>query len=253
MILLAPVGAVAHELWLDAAEWQVAPGDTMLLDIRNGENFNGIDLGWFAAQIVRLDHITADGVTPVVGRMGDIPAVAVTAAAGLNVVVYESTPSQLTYATWDKLANFLRHKDALWVEAAHDARGLSRDGVTESYTRHVKALVAAGPDGADAAVGLETEFVALAHPATPGLTTMPVQLLYQGQPRGDAQVEIFDRAPDGTVTVTLTRTDASGQAQVPVQAGHTYLLDAVLLRPVTATPGVQWHSLWAALTFALPG
>lgn len=252
LIALAPAPGLAHELWLDAQEWQVAPGDTLQLNLRNGEGFKGVDLGWFAAQIARLDHIAGGAVTPVPGRMGDIPAVVVTAEPGLNVVIYQSTSSQLTYAIWEKFENFLRHKDAMWVQQAHAARGFSPDGITESYTRHAKALITAGPGGMDAPAGLDTEFVALADPAAPGLSAMPVRLLYQGQPRGDAQVEIFDRAPDGTVTVTLTRTDGDGMALIPVATGHAYLVDAVLLRPVTDNPDVQWHSLWAALTFAVP-
>ena len=212
----------------------------------------GISLGWFAARIDRLDHIVGQDAAPVAGRMGDIPAVVVAAVPGLNRVVYQSTASQITYASWDKFAEFLRHKDALWVERVHDARGLPRDGITESYTRHAKALVSAGAGGADAPAGLATEFVALADPYSPGLTTLPVRLLYRGAPRPAAQVEIYDRAPDGTVTVTFARTDADGMADIPVQSGHVYLLDAVLLRPVLDDTAVQWQSLWAALTFAVP-
>jgi hypothetical protein len=85
---------------------------------------------------------------------------------------------------------------------------------------------------------------------------MAVALFYQDAPRPDAQVEVFARAPDGTVTVTLHRTDAAGEARVPVAPGHDYLFDAVVLRPSLEAGSQErapvWETLWAALTFAVP-
>jgi 5-hydroxyisourate hydrolase-like protein (transthyretin family) len=79
-----------------------------------------------------------------------------------------------------------------------------------------------------------------------------VQLYYQGKPQSDAQVEIFDSAPDGTVHISLIRTDAQGRAVIPVASGHSYLLDAVRLRSYDGPQEAVWESLWASLTFAVP-
>jgi len=103
-------------------------------------------------------------------------------------------------------------------------------------------------------VGHSTEFVAITNPYGANFTqTFKSQLFYQGQPRGDAQVEIFDKAPDGTVTVTLTRTDSAGFSSFPTKPNHSYLIDAVVLR-APAEPGgdYAWETLWAAMTFAVP-
>ena len=83
---------------------------------------------------------------------------------------------------------------------------------------------------------------------------MPVQVFYQGQPRANAQVELFDRAPDGTVTATTTRTDGQGRAFLSVQPGHMYLADHVVMRERDpAEPeGAAWESLWASLSFEVP-
>ena len=65
--------------------------------------------------------------------------------------------------------------------------------------------------------GMETEFVALSNPYAADFDgTMQVQLLLSGAPRADAQVEVLHRAPDGSVDVTLHRTDDQGQAAIPV-------------------------------------
>ena len=128
--------------------------------------------------------------------------------------------------------------------------------MVERYSRHAKSLMAVdGGDGSDRARGLLTEIVAGANPYTEDMSGgMPVQVLYEGAPRQDVQVELFDRAPDGSVTVTLHRTDAEGRVTLPVVPGHAYLVDSVVLRalePATEA-GEVWESLWASLTFAVP-
>ena len=77
-----------------------------------------------------------------------------------------------------------------------------------------------------------------------------MQLLYQNEPLANAQIEVFDKAPDDNVVITLLRSDAKGEAVIPVTSGHSYLIDAVRLRP--ATGEAVWETLWAALTFAVP-
>ena len=82
--------------------------------------------------------------------------------------------------------------------------------------------------------------------------TMKVQLLDRGLPRVDAQVEVFDRAIDGTVKIDLYRTNEKGIAEVPVTPGHSYLFDGVVLRPITDGQDAIWDTFWASLTFAVP-
>lgn len=108
--------------------------------------------------------------------------------------------------------------------------------------------------GQDHAFGLLTEIVALANPYTDDLSGgMPVQVLYDGAPRPDAQVEVFAKQGEA-VTISTVRTDAEGRALVPVSPGTRYMLDSVVLRevPAGAFDGAVWESLWANLTFAVP-
>jgi hypothetical protein len=172
--------------------------------------------------------------------------------------VHETRDNRLTYSDWDKFVAFVTEKDAAWVLDAHVARGLPDTGFVEVYSRYAKALVAVG-DGAgrDRPQGLETEFVARANPYTAPLEVLPVDLYYRGWPRANAQVEVFARAPDGTVEISALRTDGAGRVDVPVRPGYRYMLDAVVLREPDAPAGAAvrgavWESLWANLTFAVP-
>ncbi len=246
---------LGHEFWIDATTYQVDPGTPIVANLKNGQNFVGSNLTYLDRRMTRFDMIQGATVLPVPGRMGDVPAMKVSAPQdGLWVVVHETTPNTLTYREWAKFQTFADHKDFPDIRARHAARGLPEEDFVETYTRHVKALIAVGGGaGRDAPTGLATEFVALANPYTDDISAgFPVQVLYQGAPRPQAQVEIFDRAADGTVTVTLGRTDDAGQALIPVIPGHTYLLDAVVLRPAPEGDDAVWETLWAALTFSVP-
>ena len=251
--------AVSHELWIDAQEYQVQSGTDVVADLRNGQTFAGISLAWFDNRIAVMDMAQGDQRTPITGRAGDTPAIRVPAAQeGLMVLAYQSQPSTVSYDSWEKFAAFLEHKDLEGAAQAHRARGLPEAGFKEVYTRYSKALVGVGNGaGTDRDMGFETEFLALSNPYVDDLGDgFAVRLEYQGQVRAQAQIEIFDRARDGTVAVRTVRTDDKGEARIAVTPGHVYLLDAVVLREPAAVIAAQkdavWESLWAAMTFAVP-
>ena len=251
--------ASAHEFWIEPEKFQVESGAPLVADLRNGQNFSGSSMGYFTKRIARFELIQGADITAVEGRMGDVPALQTTAPGdGLLVILHQTAPTRLTYATWDKFQAFADHKDFPDIHARHQARGLPEEGFSEIYTRFVKALVAVGSGaGADKNQGMETEFVALANPYTDDLAQgLPVQLFYKGLPRGDAQVEVFERDADGLVKIILLRTDAEGRTRIPVAPGHSYLLDAVVLRPAPQGDAegdtAAWESLWAGLSFAVP-
>lgn len=235
-------------------------GASLAIHLRNGEGFQGVDLAWFDRRILRFDRVQNGERAALKGRSGDIPAVRLADIGdGLLVLAYESAPGTVTYREWDKFTAFAQHKDLQGTTGAHAARGLPRTRFRELYSRYSKALIGAGTAaGRDRALGLETEFVALANPYTDALDAgLPVQLFYRGAPRASAQVEIFDRAPDGAVTISTLRTDRQGRAAIPVRPGHEYLLDAVVIRQpapaLAAEKDAVWETLWAAMTFRVPG
>jgi cobalt/nickel transport protein len=242
----------AHEFWIEPQRFQVESGEDMAIDLKNGQNFVGTRLSYFQNQFTRFELAQGDTLIPAEGRTGDRPALKATAPQdGLLVILHESTPGRLKYTEWAKFAKFAAHKDFPNAEADHTAAGWPREDFRESYTRHVKALMSVGTgEGADQKYGMETEFVALTNPYSDDFDgTMRVQVFFKDTPRADAQVEVFERAPDETVAITLYRTNYEGIASIPVKPAHTYLFDAVVLQPHTADDKSVWQTLWAALTF----
>jgi uncharacterized GH25 family protein len=258
LLLLLATPISAHELWIEPLNWQPAPDGRLEANLVNGQNFEGITLSYLPKWFSRFEVVTGDIMAAVDGRIGNTPAVAQPVAGdGLHVVVYQSTPSTVTYAEWAKFLTFVTHKDLGDIGAQHQARGLPETAFKEVYTRYSKALVGVGSaDGADKRMGLETEIVALDNPYVTGGSTVRVQLFYGDEARANAQIELFERAADGTVVVTLQRTDATGIATLPVRAGYEYMADAVVMREpsdaLAAEYGAVWETLWANLTFAVP-
>lgn len=255
VILLGASAARGHEFWIEPELYTVVEGDTLAAAIRVGENFNGASRAYLPRNFHRFD-MTLDGRTrPVNGRPGDRPAaVTVMEEPGLAILTHVTRAYDLTYSSWDSFTRFVTSKDAEWVLDAHAERGFSEEPPTESYTRYAKSLIAVGGGaGTDRRVGLVTEIVALENPYTDDMSDgIDVQLFYDAEPRGDAQIDIFAKDAEGNVERTKAMTDKSGLATIPVTAGHSYLVNSVTMRAAEQDMWAQWESLWASLTFAIP-
>jgi hypothetical protein len=199
-----------------------------------------------------------DSVTPYVGRLGDSPALMMTAPqTGLAVVAMETIDTVLTYKEFAKFQRFTVHKSLTSILDQHAARGLPEIGFGESYRRYCKSLIAVGDGaGSDRVIGHRIEIVALANPYTDDLTNgMPLQVFMDNAPRAAAQLSIFAMAPDGSVTETFYTTDAMGMITVPALPGHVYLADSVDMYALPnddVAKGPVWHSDWASLTYLVP-
>lgn len=251
--------AQSHEFWIEPQAYQI-PADGMLQGtLVNGQEFAGTQIGYLPVRFSRFDITAGMRRGPVENRIGSRPALDTEPLSeGLHSIAYQSRMSTLAYSEWEKFLNFAAHKDFQNIEARHDARGLPRTDFSEGYWRLAKSLIGVGTSiGSDIRTGLIVEYVALDNPYTDDVSDgMRVQLFYRDDLVIDGQVELFEKAPDGTVDITLHRTDDQGIAVLPVKAGHSYLVDHVVLRVPSAEiareSGVVWETLWASLTFAVP-
>lgn len=259
MIASAPPSH-SHEFWIDPVSATVAVGEPIVAVTRVGQTFEGNSYS-YVPENFRLFEIAQGGMrVPVEGLIGDRPSLDQAAPGeGLAVILHVTRDYTLTYDEPDKFRDFVTHKDARWVLDAHAERGLPDADFSEAYSRYAKALVAVGEgEGEDSTFGLLTEITALANPYTDDVSGgLPVRLAYDGAPRAGAQIEVFEKGENGAVEVFTVRTDDAGEATVPVKPGRRYMLDAVVLRePAEALAqetGVVWESLWANLTFTVPG
>ena len=254
-LLAGPLSA--HEFWIEPEGFVIPDEAPVLAQTLVGTKLKGATYSYNPRNFKRFEIVTSAGVEPVEGRLGDKPALnMVPEGTGLATIVHVTRDYSLTYTEWEKFLTFVEHKDFTWALDRHLERGLGQERVRERYSRHAKSLVALGDGaGADREVGLLTEIVAEANPYTDDLSGgLPVRVLYQGAPRVDVQVELFERDPAGEVTIRLYRTDDKGRATVEVKPGHFYLVDAVVMRELEIEDDKDpaWESLWASLTFEVP-
>ena len=251
--------AKGHEFWIDPGDFTVAPGAIIRAELRVGEAYEGAGMSFLPPRFPRFDFSINGKTGDVPGRIGDRPALKMSAPeAGLLIVTHATTDTKIVWDDWQDFVNFVEHKDAAWALEAHKARGLDEVDASEAYSRYAKSLIAIGyPEGSDRVMGMETEIVALENPYI-GKTDdgVDVQVLYQGEPRADEQVEVFEKAPDKSVRIFTLKTDANGQVTVPVKEGHRYMLDSVVVREpspeLAESMDVEWETLWANLTFGVP-
>lgn len=251
--LLLPGVPAAHEFWIAPHAYQVAPGEAIVADLRNGERFSGRALSLIPSRAERFEIVRGDTALSVGGRIGDRPALDMAAPEeGLWIVVHETGDTTITYDEMDRFRRFAEHKGFPGVVAEHEARGLGLP-LRERYRRYAKSLVAVGDgEGSDRALGLRAELIALANPYTAGSGDLPVELRDDGAPVAGHQVEVFVRRGED-VTVRALTTDAEGRAVVALKPGTTVMLDAVLIEPLDARgDGPAWMTHWANLTFAVP-
>lgn len=242
-------------------QWPTRLRQTVCLqgELVNGQDFDGSKLAYLPQRFTRFTMALGMRQGDVENRIGARPALDTDPMAeGLHVISYQSRMSKIGYSEWEKFLAFAAHKDFQDIEAIHDARGLPRTGFDEGYWRFAKTLIGVGHStGRDFRTGLAVEFVALDNPYTDDLADgLRVQLYYLEGTLPDAQVELFEKAPDGTVDITLHRTDSDGIATLPLKSGHSYLIDHVVLREpsadLAAEAEIAWETLWGALTLAVP-
>lgn len=261
LAILATFPADAHEFWVMPERFQLEVGETIDIDLREGDNFAGKSISYHPRRFHRFELSTPTGIEMVLGKDDAVPAASLKFdKAGLNVLAYQSKLSLLTYNSYEKFTNFLESMQLNWAIAEHDRRGLARENVREAYFRYAKALVQVGnePAGADAAIGMPLELVALNNPylsaSGPQATTLSVQLYYKGDVYADYPLFVFRRTATG-VDKKWYRTDAQGIAAIDLPRGGDYQINAVHLQAandrMTSIFGAVWQTLWASMTLAI--
>lgn len=282
----SPSSALAHEYWLEplARDWQV--GATVQADIRNGENLTGAPLPFLPDQLTRAGMISDNHRQALTGRLGDYPAFQLPAREpGLHLLLLESSRRELVHEDYANFDAFLNYHGLQHMAQEHAQRELPRKFIIEHYFRYCKAIVdvidsadsasitassssssSSGssnsnqsnssteigsgndPSPALAAQGQRLELLALTNPLD--TDRLELQLLFEGKPLAQRQVELFHRQNDKTVTRMIAMTDSNGRAGFSTVSDGQYLANSVhLLAPDSADAQAHWMTLWASLAF----
>ena len=255
--VLWTVPSFPHELWLEPKDFHLNTNETLEVNIKLGEKMQGANLAFIPKNFEEF-FWTQNGVKNIVkSSLGDRPALSEKVIEeGLASVVYVSKPSILMYKTLGKFEKFAKHKNLGPVKQWHQEYGFPEKKFFETYRRFAKLIVGIGSSlGNDNYFGMTTELILLNNPFKYKTQDfVKLKLIYNGQPRKSAQVEIFERLETGIVRITTTKTSDDGIVTVPIKRGAAYLFDAVKLRRVEPSKSQRavWETLWASLMVEIP-
>lgn len=248
--LAAP--ALAHEFWIEPANFRPPTGKPLDVSLLVGEEFRGDSVLYLPESFERFVTVTARGKQNVPGQPGDDPAARLTPAdPGLLLVAYQSRRYSLDMdaITFEK---YLEKEGLSAVRALRAQRKEQDKPVREVYSRFAKSLLAVGgrDDGLDASqpIGLRLEIVPQTriYQLKPG-QNLEVQLLYENRPLANALLVAFSKKK--LKTQLTQRTDAQGRARFVLPHADIWMLSAVHMIPAPADAKADWESFWASLSF----
>ena len=247
--------AQAHEYYLMPDSFSPKAGEKLPVRHKLGQKFKGNELPFINSWNVRSE-VWENGIKREVrGKVGDRPALQVTASApGLMTVVHQSNVDFLTFQSWEKFVTYVRKEGIEHALAASENGIKPKTGLKEGYSRYAKTLINidGSDEGLDLPVGLKIELVALANPLSLApASPMHVKVLYEGAPLPDARITVFVGVD--TEFKYQLQTDEKGQALIPGDGPGPYLLNAIhMTEPqseVAKSKKAHWESFWASLTF----
>jgi hypothetical protein len=247
---LAPVGAGAHDYWLQADRFQLNAGEPLVVHLNMGDELEvEEEKPHQAERTERFELRLKDDVRDLAATPeGHKPVFTDTLAsdgAFLFTLVRAAAQVELSAA---EFAEYLAHEG---LHAVRSGRATER----ERYWRFLKLLGRVGSDTETDLhhrfTGAQFEIVLLQNPFTLGPEDEQiVQLLFEAKPLADATVFALHRAADGALTRLSATTDSRGVARFKLAQPGMWLIRAVYLRPCKGCKDVDWESFWSAYTFA---
>ena len=239
----------AHDLYLMPEEFRAGKPGPRRIWFHLGDGFPESDS---AIGLDRLSNARAVGqagefeVTDIqpsgdrVSGMVDLPA------KGTYLITAESPTKDIDLPA-AAFENYLEHEGLQHVIEWRKKNGESQKNGLELYTKFVKSRVAVGkPDSFyNHKLGLPIEIIPEADPFTLSKKDkLPIQVLFEGKPAPDLQIQTSWAKGKQTDTTISGRTNQEGRLEVPLGQSGTYRIHTVLMRRAK-----DWESFWASLTF----
>lgn len=256
LLLVVPCGsAFAHDLWLVPPE-KAEAGRAATVKAVSGTKFPKGDHAPDPAKFDRLVFVKPDKTD------GKLEAAGTETAAGLLTLtpaepgvyaVAVTTKPKLIELDADAFNSYLVSDGLPHIYQLRAKEKTLDRPAKERYSKSPKALFRVGAGGGDPCrpVGLPLEIVPAQDPFArkPG-DALKVKVLFRDQPLADANLD-WDHPGDGEGFAGTVRTDADGEALVPVAKNGLMTVRLThMTRP--AEKEYEWESFWTSLTFRVP-
>lgn len=247
--------ALAHDMWIEPSSFTPRAGQLVHVCLRVGHPAKGADpVARNPARIMRFSAVTLAGEEPIPGLDGADPAGLLRPATDGLVTLAYRTNHAWSELPGDRFEAYLAEEGLSAVRELRRRHGQSAAPGRERYSRSLKALldVGAGREGADRPLGLDLELVAGSNPyrLQPG-EALTVVVLYRGKPLAGALVDAFPLDGASPDICAVSGEDGRVELRLPASGGWAVATTHMVEAP--AGSGADWESLWASLTFAIPG
>ncbi|HEX4966482.1 MAG TPA: DUF4198 domain-containing protein [Thermoanaerobaculia bacterium] len=256
LALLAAPAVRAHDFWIEPSAFRPAIAQRVAVRLRVGQEFRGDPVPRDPNLLKRFVLVGPKGETPIAGVPNTEPAGFLSVPSpGLYTIVYTSSPEPVTLDA-KKFNEYVAQEGLEKIQELRVQRGQGDAPDREIFSRCAKALVAAGGGEAEAgwnrALGLRLELIPGVNPyMLTGRQALPVRLFYEGRPLSGALVTAFTKEQPGLKV--SARSDAQGRVELQIDRPGTWLVKAVHMTPAPKESGADWESVWASLTFEVPG
>lgn len=255
--------ALAHDFWVQPAAFWVGAGMQTPLTLQVGHGSDRRRSAIPLDRITRFEAIAPGGAAtdlrPFLSLGGpEADGVVGPGAAGVHVLALETDSRARSHLPADRF-NAYAQEEGL-SPALDQRRRAGRTGAdaSERYSRVAKSLVrvgdpgAASHDAATRAVGLTLELVPLVSPyAAPRPASLPVRVLYEGEPLAGALVKLTD-LDDDTAPLETRRTGTEGLADFTLPTGGRWRLNVVWTRPLAGSEDADFETIFSSLSFGFP-
>lgn len=264
----------AHDMFLKLESYFLSPNSDVAVQLLNGT----FERSENAIARDRMTDVSVVGPTPsdvrhpsgsqwrdsVAVTGGDTTAMSIldtrTGDAGTYVVGVSTRERTFTLSGED-FDTYLEHDGVLDVLEARREAGEMGTETTETYSKHVKAVVQVGEARSEAytgRLGYPSELVPLQNPYRLAVgDTLELLFLFEGEPVADQIVYASHEGyhghdeSGGHREAVQTRTDADGIARIPLDQAGRWYARLIHMVPVPDDPDVDYESNWATLTFEI--
>ena len=241
----------AHDFWIEPSTFRPAPGATVAIGLRVGQNFVGDPVPRSSQLIERFVVRQGGGEQAIIGLENTDPAGWLRAdGQGTAVIAYRSVGSFVELPA-PQFEEYLRQEGLEHIIAVRARRQDGAKPGREYFYRYAKALLT-GERTSPAVtqpMGLAYEIVPDDDPTLrPGL--FRGRILYEGKPLPEALVVAMLRA-DPAVRLAV-RSDAEGGFSLALPRAGAWLIKSVHMVKASIFSRADWDSLWASLSFWSP-
>jgi hypothetical protein len=261
LLILATAGTLAaHDLFLRAESFFVAPNGTVRFQVLNG-TFSKSESAVSKDRLVDLSIVSPSGVTTPVDRAGwaDTGTTSVLTVplgdSGTYVIGASLLPREIRLEAKD-FNTYLADDGIPDVLAARRRSGELDRPARERYSKHVKALVQVGSKRTSrytAELGYPAELVPLDNPYSLRLGgTLRVRAVVEGEPVANQVVISGGRTQGGArIAQQTVRTNREGEARIRITSRGVWYVKFIHMERAAADTTIDYESKWATLTFGV--